>query len=98
MSFATRHIGTDGAAQRAMLDGLGFGSVDDLVQAAVPASIHIAPGAIEASVMRWIMSVTPPAARIDVLCSDATSTPIAMTAPVAPIAPSVARAKSPFAV
>ena len=41
-SFAERHIGTDAAAQRAMLDALGYESVDALVAAAVPASIHAA--------------------------------------------------------
>ncbi|MEZ3159703.1 aminomethyl-transferring glycine dehydrogenase [Microbacterium sp. BWT-B31] len=38
--FADRHIGTDAAAQRTMLDALGYDDVDALVQAAVPASIH----------------------------------------------------------
>ncbi|GAA2967548.1 aminomethyl-transferring glycine dehydrogenase [Microbacterium schleiferi] len=42
-SFAERHIGTDAAAQRTMLDALGYESVDALVEAAVPASIHAAP-------------------------------------------------------
>jgi glycine dehydrogenase len=42
--FADRHIGTDAAAQRAMLDTLGYDSVDALVRAAVPASIQSAPG------------------------------------------------------
>ena len=42
-SFAERHIGTDATAQRAMLDALGYESVDALVEAAVPASIHAAP-------------------------------------------------------
>ncbi len=41
--FADRHIGTDAAAQRTMLDALGYDSVDDLVRAAVPASIHSTP-------------------------------------------------------
>ena len=39
--FAERHIGTDAAAQRTMLDALGYADVDALVQAAVPASIHV---------------------------------------------------------
>jgi len=43
--FADRHIGTDAAAQRTMLDALGYDSVDDLVRAAVPASIHSTPRA-----------------------------------------------------
>ena len=43
--FADRHIGTDAAAQRTMLDALGYDSVDALVQAAVPASIHSKPRA-----------------------------------------------------
>ncbi len=41
--FADRHIGTDEAAQRSMLETLGYDSVDALVSAAVPASIHAAP-------------------------------------------------------
>ncbi len=41
--FAARHIGTDAAAQRVMLDTLGFDSVDALVRAAVPASIQTTP-------------------------------------------------------
>ena len=41
--FADRHIGTDAAAQRTMLDALGYDSVDALVEAAVPASIHARP-------------------------------------------------------
>ncbi len=41
--FADRHIGTDAAAQRTMLDALDYDSVDDLVRAAVPASIHSTP-------------------------------------------------------
>jgi len=39
--FVDRHIGTDDAAQRAMLDLLGYDSVDALVEAAVPPSIHV---------------------------------------------------------
>jgi glycine dehydrogenase len=39
--FAQRHIGTDAAAQRHMLDALGYADVDALVQTAVPASIHV---------------------------------------------------------
>lgn len=38
--FAERHIGTDAAAQRTMLDALGYDTVDALVRAAVPASIQ----------------------------------------------------------
>ncbi|MCU1479994.1 MAG: gcvP [Subtercola sp.] len=38
--FAERHIGTDHAAQAAMLEVLGYDSVTALVEAAVPASIH----------------------------------------------------------
>ncbi|RKT36537.1 glycine dehydrogenase (decarboxylating) alpha subunit /glycine dehydrogenase (decarboxylating) beta subunit [Microbacterium sp. AG1240] len=41
--FVDRHIGTDAAAQRRMLDTLGYDSVDALVRAAVPASIHVRP-------------------------------------------------------
>ncbi|MET4780930.1 aminomethyl-transferring glycine dehydrogenase [Glaciihabitans sp. UYNi722] len=39
--FAERHIGTDVEAQSVMLEALGYDSVDDLVGAAVPASIHV---------------------------------------------------------
>jgi glycine dehydrogenase len=39
--FAARHIGTDTAAQAHMLAAIGYDSVDDLVTAAVPASIHV---------------------------------------------------------
>ncbi|WP_243074554.1 aminomethyl-transferring glycine dehydrogenase [Microbacterium sp. SS28] len=42
-SFQDRHIGTDAAAQRVMLDALGFDTVDALVKTAVPASIHVTP-------------------------------------------------------
>lgn len=41
--FADRHIGTDAAAQALMLGALGYDTVDALVQAAVPASIHVNP-------------------------------------------------------
>jgi glycine dehydrogenase len=40
-AFADRHIGTDADAQALMLDVLGYATVDALVQAAVPASIHV---------------------------------------------------------
>ena len=43
--FVDRHIGTDAVAQRTMLDALGYDSVDALVEAAVPASIHVKPRA-----------------------------------------------------
>ncbi|MFF1634736.1 aminomethyl-transferring glycine dehydrogenase [Leifsonia sp. NPDC058248] len=39
--FQTRHIGTDGDAQRTMLSALGYESVTDLVTAAVPESIRV---------------------------------------------------------
>ena len=39
--FLERHIGTDTEAQAAMLAALGYDSVDALVTAAVPASIHV---------------------------------------------------------
>lgn len=42
-AFADRHIGTDASARSAMLDALGYPSVDALVEAAVPASIHATP-------------------------------------------------------
>ncbi len=40
-AFSERHIGTDAAAQRTMLDALGYPDVDSLLKAAVPASIHV---------------------------------------------------------
>ncbi|MEV7694547.1 aminomethyl-transferring glycine dehydrogenase [Microbacterium sp. NPDC089189] len=43
--FVSRHIGIDAPAERRMLDALGYDSVDALVEAAVPASIHVAPRA-----------------------------------------------------
>ncbi|MGV8875953.1 MAG: aminomethyl-transferring glycine dehydrogenase [Rhodoglobus sp.] len=39
-SFADRHIGTDTAAQAAMLAAVGYDSLESLVEAAVPPSIH----------------------------------------------------------
>ncbi|KQZ83433.1 glycine dehydrogenase [Microbacterium sp. Root166] len=42
-AFAARHIGTDAAAQRVMLDALGYDTIDALVERAVPASIHVKP-------------------------------------------------------
>nr|WP_104201111.1 aminomethyl-transferring glycine dehydrogenase [Cryobacterium sp. Y29] len=39
-AFTQRHIGTDADAQSHMLATLGYDSVDDLVSAAMPASIH----------------------------------------------------------
>jgi glycine dehydrogenase len=41
--FADRHIGTDTAAQAAMLEAVGYPSVEALVEAAVPESIHLQP-------------------------------------------------------
>ena len=40
--FADRHIGTDSAAQKAMLESVGFDSVDALMDAAVPSAIRVA--------------------------------------------------------
>jgi glycine dehydrogenase len=42
-TFADRHIGTTPADQRAMLDAVGQPSLDALVRAAIPESIHAAP-------------------------------------------------------
>ncbi|NEM90626.1 aminomethyl-transferring glycine dehydrogenase [Galbitalea soli] len=42
-SFQERHIGTDSLAQLEMLSAVGYDSVDQLVEAAVPDSIHVAP-------------------------------------------------------
>ena len=39
--FASRHIGTDAAAQEHMLATVGHRSVEDLVDSAVPPSIHV---------------------------------------------------------
>ena len=40
--FADRHIGTDSAAQQIMLQAVGYSSVDDLMDAAVPSGIRAA--------------------------------------------------------
>ena len=40
-AFQHRHIGTDPAAQRHMLDALGYDSLTDLVHAAIPENIQI---------------------------------------------------------
>ncbi|MDP4332370.1 aminomethyl-transferring glycine dehydrogenase [Curtobacterium sp. A7_M15] len=42
-SFADRHIGTTPADQQTMLDAVGHASLDALVRAAIPESIHAAP-------------------------------------------------------
>ncbi|GAA3872720.1 aminomethyl-transferring glycine dehydrogenase [Leifsonia kafniensis] len=54
--FAARHIGTDAAAQSHMLATLGYDSVESLVNAAVPASIHVDAFRVEGD------SALPPAA------------------------------------
>jgi glycine dehydrogenase len=41
--FRDRHIGTDSAAQAAMLAAVGYASVEELVDAAVPPAIHVGP-------------------------------------------------------
>ena len=41
--FADRHIGTDSAAQKAMLEVLGYASVEALVDAAIPSGIRVSP-------------------------------------------------------
>ena len=47
-AFAQRHIGTDSAAQAKMLAHLGYDSIEHLIEAAIPESIHVdrfrAPG------------------------------------------------------
>ncbi|HEX7835497.1 MAG TPA: glycine dehydrogenase (aminomethyl-transferring), partial [Pseudolysinimonas sp.] len=42
-SFADRHIGTDSVAHLAMLDAVGYDSLDALMDAAVPSSIRLDP-------------------------------------------------------
>ncbi|KQO62866.1 aminomethyl-transferring glycine dehydrogenase [Curtobacterium sp. Leaf261] len=42
-TFADRHIGTTPLDQRRMLDAVGYDSIDALVRAAVPESIHAEP-------------------------------------------------------
>ncbi len=39
--FVDRHIGTDAASQRVMLDAVGYDTVEQLVEAAVPESIQL---------------------------------------------------------
>ena len=46
-TFADRHIGTDSVAQLAMLDAVGYDTVDALMDAAVPSGIRLAPDAPE---------------------------------------------------
>ncbi|MCU1440224.1 MAG: gcvP [Rhodoglobus sp.] len=41
--FADRHIGTDAAAQATMLAAVGYSSIEELVDAAVPPAIHFTP-------------------------------------------------------
>ena len=41
--FQDRHIGTDSVAQLEMLSAVGYDTVDELVLAAVPKSIHVEP-------------------------------------------------------
>ncbi|MFP7760992.1 aminomethyl-transferring glycine dehydrogenase [Marisediminicola sp. LYQ85] len=55
-SFASRHIGTDAAAQDVMLAAVGYDTVEALVDAAVPESIHVDAFREEGD------SVLPPAA------------------------------------
>jgi len=43
--FADRHIGTDSVAQLAMLEAVGYDSVDALMDAAVPTAIRLTEGA-----------------------------------------------------
>ncbi len=52
-AFADRHIGTDSVAQLAMLDAVGYDTVDALMDAAVPESIRLDPA---------VASSIPPAA------------------------------------
>ena len=40
-AFAQRHIGTDAAAQAQMLATLGYDSIEHLIEAAIPESIHV---------------------------------------------------------
>ena len=46
-AFSERHIGTDSVAQLAMLDAVGYDSVDALMDAAVPAGIRVAASPAE---------------------------------------------------
>ncbi|MDG4831035.1 aminomethyl-transferring glycine dehydrogenase [Solwaraspora sp. WMMD1047] len=54
--FADRHIGPDPAAQRRMLEAVGYGSVDELMDAAIPevirwhGTLDLPPAATEAQV------------------------------------------------
>uniref|UniRef100_UPI0026222B23 aminomethyl-transferring glycine dehydrogenase n=1 Tax=uncultured Aurantimicrobium sp. TaxID=1705357 RepID=UPI0026222B23 len=40
-AFVNRHIGTDSAAQAKMLKHLGYDSIEHLIEAAIPESIHV---------------------------------------------------------
>jgi glycine dehydrogenase len=57
-SFAARHIGTDAAAQRTMLDAVGYPSVAALLDAAIPSGIRVAAQFADGSAV----STLPPAA------------------------------------
>jgi glycine dehydrogenase len=49
--FADRHIGTDPASQQIMLQAVGYSSIDDLMDAAVPSGIRVdTPAALPAAV------------------------------------------------
>jgi glycine dehydrogenase len=56
--FVRRHVGTSDEEQRQMLDVLGYASLDDLIDVAVPGSVrslaeaHLPPAASEAEVLR----------------------------------------------
>ena len=41
-AFSTRHIGTDANAQALMLNSLGYSSLDELMDAAVPGHLRVA--------------------------------------------------------
>ena len=43
--FADRHVGTDSVAQLAMLEAIGYDTIDALMDAAVPDAIKLDPDA-----------------------------------------------------
>ena len=67
MNFADRHIGPAAAQQRRMLDAIGYGSLDELTAAALPAQIATgraagpAPGAVRGGGPGRSCAAWPPA-------------------------------------
>jgi len=63
VEFARRHIGASAEEQRRMLDAIGYGSVDELMDAAIPGVIRdseplrLPPAATEAEVLAELRDI-----------------------------------------